>query len=121
MPRNDTEQNKALMLEALEASLGIVTTAAKKVGIHRKTHYDWMRTDEAYRMAVRDIDDVAVDFAESQLHRLIKEGNPAANIFFLKTKGKHRGYIERTETEHIGEPQVVHVIYEDVLDEPDED
>jgi len=121
MPRNDTEQNKALMLEALEASLGIVTTAAKKVGIHRKTHYDWMRSDEAYRMAVRDIDDVAVDFAESQLHKLIKEGNPAANIFFLKTKGKHRGYIERTETEHIGEPQVVHVIYEDAFDEDEED
>ena len=92
------------MLEALEASLGIVTTAAKKVGIHRKTHYDWMRTDEAYRMAVRDIDDVAVDFAESQLHKLIKEGNPAANIFFLKTKGKHRGYTERHEYQNHVEP-----------------
>ena len=121
MPTDTTDIRKAQMLEALEASLGIVTSACKAVGIHRSTHYDWMRSDEAYRMAVRDIDDVAVDFAESQLHRLIKEGNPAANIFFLKTKGKHRGYIERTETEHIGEPQVVHVIYEDVLDEPDED
>lgn len=121
MPRNDTEKKKALMLEALEASLGIVTTAAKKVGIHRKTHYDWLRSDEKYRMDVQDINEIAVDFAESQLHQLIKEGNPAANIFFLKTKGKHRGYIERTETEHIGEPQLVHVIYEDAFDADDED
>ena len=121
MPNDKTDIRKAKMLEALEASLGIVTTACKAVGIHRSTHYDWLRLDESYRMAVREIDDVAVDFAESQLHRLIKEGNPAANIFFLKTKGKHRGYIERTETEHIGEPQVVHVIYEDVLDEPEDD
>jgi len=29
----------------------------------------------------------------------VKEGNPAATIFFLKTKGKKRGYIERQEIE----------------------
>jgi len=121
MPNDKTDIRKAQMLEALEASLGIVTTACKAVGIHRSTHYDWLRSDEKYRMDVQDINEIAVDFAESQLHQLIKDGNPAANIFFLKTKGKHRGYIERTETEHIGEPQLVHVIYEDAFDADDED
>ncbi len=40
-----------------------------------------------------------LDFAESNLKKLEKEGNPAATIFFLKTKGKKRGYIERQEIE----------------------
>jgi hypothetical protein len=43
--------------------------------------------------------DVAIDFAESQLHKQIKEGNSTATIFFLKTKGKKRGYVERQEVD----------------------
>ena len=85
------------MLEALEKSLGVITQACKVVGIDRKTHYNWAKADPDYAAAVDDIQEVAVDFAESHLHKLIKEGNPAATIFFLKTKGKNRGYIERQE------------------------
>lgn len=87
------------MLEALEKSLGIVTSAAKKVGIDRTTHYKWMETDEAYKKAVEELNDVALDFAESKLHEQINNGEVSSTIFYLKTKGKKRGYIERTETE----------------------
>ena len=82
------------MLQALEKSLGIVTTAAKTAGIDRTTHYEWMKTDEEYKKAVESIGDGVLDFAESSLHKLIKDGNPASTIFYLKTKGKKRGYIE---------------------------
>ena len=95
-PTNPTDKKKA-MLEALEKALGVITQACKVVGIHRSTHYDWMQTDKAYRAAVDDIQEVAVDFAESHLHKLIKDGNPAATIFYLKTKGKGSGYVERQE------------------------
>ena len=40
---------------------------------------------------------IALDFGETQLHAQIREGNTSATIFFLKTKGKRRGYIERSE------------------------
>jgi hypothetical protein len=90
---------KEAMLEALEKSLGIVSTAAKMVGIDRSTHYAWMKSDEEYKKAVASIQDGVLDFAESHLYKLVKEGNPAATIFFLKTKGKKRGYIERQEIE----------------------
>ncbi len=93
---------KATMLEALEVSLGIVSTAAKKANIDRTVHYDWLKSDPNYKAAVEAIQESVIDFAESHLYKLIKEGNPAANIFYLKTKGKSRGYIERQEVEVSG-------------------
>jgi len=56
-----------------------------------------MKDDEEYKQAVQELGDVALDFAESKLHKLIDQGNPAATIFYLKTKGKERGYVERQE------------------------
>jgi len=94
-----TDTKKRLMLEALEKSLGIVSTACKMVDISRQTHYAWLKADEEYKKAVNSIQDGVLDFAESHLYKLVKEGNPAATIFFLKTKGKKRGYIERQEIE----------------------
>jgi len=97
MTKNDI--TKKAMLEALEKSLGVVTSACKTVDISRETHYRWLREDADYKAAVEALSDVALDFAESQLHKQIKDGNSTATIFFLKTKGKKRGYIERQEVE----------------------
>jgi hypothetical protein len=90
---------KVAMLEALEKSLGIVSTAAKAANVDRQSHYNWMKDDPAYKAAVEFIQESVIDFAESHLYKLVKEGNPAATIFYLKTKGKKRGYIERQEIE----------------------
>ena len=46
------------------------------------------------------IDDIILDFAEKQLFTQISENNTTATIFFLKTKGKHRGYVEKTEVDN---------------------
>lgn len=91
---NKTEQHKKAMLEALEKSLGVVTTACKKAGVGRTMHYEWLKSDPEYKEAVNDLQDITLDFAESQLHKQIQDGNTTATIFFLKTKGKNRGYVE---------------------------
>ena len=96
---NKTVQHKKAIIEALEKSLGIVTMACKSVGISRSAFYLWIAEDEEFKKAVDDIQDVALDFAESHLHKQIKDNSTAATIFYLKTKGKKRGYIERTEIE----------------------
>lgn len=93
---------KKAMLAALEKSLGVVTTAANNVGITRKTHYDWLRNDKEYAEQVKALEDMVLDFAESQLHKQVNEGNTTATIFLLKTKGKKRGYVERQEIMHEG-------------------
>lgn len=88
------------MLAALEKSLGVVTTACKAIGISRETHYSWLEKDEKYKEAVNELDNIALDFAETKLHSNISKGSDTAIIFYLKTKGKKRGYIEKSEIDH---------------------
>lgn len=92
-----TDINKRSMILALERSLGIVTTACKSAGVSRERHYEWLKIDKDYATAVDSIVDITLDFAESQLHTKIQKGDTTATIFFLKCKGKKRGYVEREE------------------------
>ena len=103
---NKTEHSKKRVIEALEKSLGVVTTACKIADVGRTQFYHWLKEDEKFASKVIEIADVALDFAESQLFNQIKDGNTGATIFYLKTKGKARGFVERQELDHTsdGEP-----------------
>ncbi|MDI3476912.1 MAG: hypothetical protein PWQ59_437 [Thermoanaerobacterium sp.] len=91
------------MYDALVKQLGVVTAAAKQAEIDRTTHYKWLREDENYKAWVEEIPDIVIDFAENALFRQIQEGNTTSIIFFLKTKGKERGYVEKQEIAVSGE------------------
>ena len=97
-----TDIKKRELLEALEKSLGIVTTACKNVNIHRDTYYEWLKKDKEFKKKVKELENVALDFAESQLHKQIAKGNPLSTMFYLKCKGKKRGYIEQQEVKLTG-------------------
>jgi hypothetical protein len=104
MPKsNKIAQNKKALLTALEKSLGVVTQACKIAGISRRTFYEYVNKDAEFAQAVKDVQNIALDFAESQLFKQIQDGNTTATIFYLKTKGKHRGYIEKIEAEASGD------------------
>lgn len=49
------------------------------------------------RQAVQSAKENMLDFAEGKLFQAISAGNMTALIFYLKTQGVHRGYIERRE------------------------
>lgn len=87
-------QHKARMLEALEQTLGVVTAACQQAGISRSQYYKYLKDDTEFREAAEAIQNITLDFVESQLFRQIREGNTHATIFYLKTKGKDRGYVE---------------------------
>jgi hypothetical protein len=92
-----TTLKKEQFLEVLEKKMGIVSQATKAMGLDRTTPYRWMREDEDFKDAVSEVQNVVLDFAEGKLYELVQDKNPTAVIFLLKTKGKNRGYIERTE------------------------
>lgn len=95
MAKRQNPTLKKVMIKALEKCMGIVTTAAKMAGINRSTHYEWLKTDPEYKDKVEALEDLILDFAETNLHQQIEEGNTTATIFLLKTRGRKRGYIER--------------------------
>lgn len=122
MSTNKVAHNKKALLQALEKSLGVVTTACESVGVGRTSYYEYYKSDAKFKKAVDELADKALDIVESKLFEringyehpedkifndngtaliipTIKHYPPdaASMIFYLKTKGKKRGYIERSE------------------------
>lgn len=110
-----THKKKAL-LDALAKSLGVVTVACKKVGVERSTFYRYYREDPEFKKQVDDLNDVALDFAESKLIEAMGETNVTAIIFYLKTKGKHRGYTEQIEIKRPDPPRDLSKLTEEELE-----
>ena len=107
---NKSEHAKKNLLDALEKSLGVVTTACKQVGIGRTTFYKYYNQDKEFAKKVDELENVALDFAESNLHKQIQAGSTSATTFLLRTRGKKRGYVERQEiTGAEGEPLDVNI------------
>lgn len=96
-----TAQHKKAVIEALKSSLGVVTTACKKANVGRRTFYDWLENDPEFKEEVESISDYAIDYVESKLYNLIDKEDTTATIFYLKTKGRKRGYSEKIITENI--------------------
>lgn len=118
-----TEKQK-IFLEIYKNNLGNVTEACKKARVEsRQTFYNWMAENEDFRQAVHEIQESLLDFVESQQFLLIRGvpkykeiQNPDGSVskefigwierpdrnliqFYLQTKGKSRGYVEKKELE----------------------
>ncbi len=92
-------KNKKKLIEALELSYGIVTTACKSVKVSRQTFYQYCKLDPEFKKDVDSIQDIALDFVEGQLLKSIKNDNVASIIYYMKTKGRKRGYAESSLNE----------------------
>ena len=100
---------KEAILKALESSLGVVTTACKKTEIPRSTFYKWLKEDEDFAEKVKDIENVSLDFAESKLFEQMSDNNTSATIFYLKTKGRKRGYWEKQQMDMTTDDEPIQV------------
>lgn len=88
-------EKKEKMLEALEYNLGIVAQSCKNAGVSRAAHYKWIKEDPEYKQRVHEITESAIDYVEGKLFESIKNNNITAIMFYLKSKAKHRGYVEK--------------------------
>jgi len=95
MPYNFTMER---VLDAIKGSFGIMSKVAKRLDNcewHTAQAYvnKWATTQKAYA----DEEERSLDVSESQLIKKCNEGDGPMIRFHLATKGKHRGYTERTE------------------------
>lgn len=70
---NKSQQHKKAFLAAY-AGTGNISAAAKAAGIDRTAHYEWIKSDEAYREAFDVADAESVDLLEREARRRAAEG-----------------------------------------------
>ena len=99
-------KKQILFLEAFEKHATNISRACKVVEINRQTHYDWKSRNPTYKESIEAIEESMIDFAESMLYKNMKDGKESSILFFLKTRGKSRGYIEKQELDISGDPLI---------------
>ncbi len=98
------EETAVRIIKALKETNGLLTMAATKSGIGYRTVCRYVAEFPSVKEAAQDAKEAMLDFAEGKLFKKIKAGDNVAILFYLKTQGKARGYIEKTEISNpIGE------------------
>ncbi len=93
---------QAQVIAALRKTKGMVYLAAKELGCEAQTVYNYRDRYPAVRAEMEQQDGEVDDAAEMVLYKAIMAGEPWAVQFRLRTKGKGRGYVERSQTEVSG-------------------
>ena len=90
---------KKEFIKFLNEAKGIISYACDKIGISRQTYYNWLQNDKKFAEEVEVCSERTIDLVESKLLSAISNDDITAIIFYLRTKGKKRGYVEKTERE----------------------
>lgn len=129
------ESKQKLFLAAFPKKACNIAETCKEIGITRQTYYNWIRESPKFVEELDNATEALLDFAENRLiramteeaneveqvyneqtkaieYRNVKRMTKAAVtsvIFYLKTKGKKRGYIENSMNLSIPNPGVVKI------------
>ena len=123
-PTKSTTIKKARFIKLFPKKAENISETCKSLKIDRKTYYKWIAKDKKFAKKIEELKEAGIDYAESQLKKLMtgivlpetkvfnhfgkiieceveRHFAPCKTsiIFFLKTKGKKRGYIEHVEEE----------------------
>lgn len=104
------------IINALISSGGMVTMAARRLGIARQTIHARAQRSPQIKEAIAAAREEMLDEAETQLRRAVGQGEPWAVCFALKTIGRQRGYVERTELAHSAQ-ETIRVDLSDIPDD----
>jgi len=85
---------------AIADSGGIIATIAENLGCEWHTAKSYIDKFDETKKAYEAESESVIDLAESKLIENISANDNTAIIFYLKTKGKKRGYIERSEVQN---------------------
>lgn len=90
--RKAIQDKKKEMIQHLMDNYAIKTVACRKAGIGRTQFYEWIKVDDEFAVKVKEIEESFLDYMESKLFALMELNDRAAIMFYLKAKGKDRGY-----------------------------
>jgi|SRR5581483_11462813 len=93
----------ARIITALKKKKGLVYLAAKSIGCTPQAIYHRMKEEPEVKQAVEDARGQVVDVAEEKLFAAVQGKQPWAIGMVLRTLGKDRGYVERSESRFGGD------------------
>jgi len=97
---NDELKNR--FIDAMGKTFGNISQSCRIVKISRPMPYIWCKEDPKFkeRFESEDFQETFLDAIDAKLAKLaINDENPTVLIFLAKTKGKKRGYVEKSETD----------------------
>lgn len=115
--KNSIEQKKKAALELHYKHMGNVSATCAALGIGRTMFYNWKKDDKAFAEAIDNVTEFCIDHVEDKLMSQINNGDTTAIIFYLKTIGKRRGYIERNESVISGNELTIEVVRKKTIKE----
>ena len=83
--------------EALRQGAGVYTVAALRLKCAPNTVKNYVERSAKLKAVCEEIVEMNLDVAESKLLAALSEGNLQAVMFFLRTKGRARGYGDKLE------------------------
>lgn len=87
----------AQIIQALKQAGGIAADAARLLGCERSNIWNRLKKSKELQAARDEARAETLDLCESVLIECIKAKNLGAVVFYLKTQGRDRGYVERSE------------------------
>ena len=113
-----TTDKKIAMIKALSTTFGNDSEAQRllkesDISVGRTAHYRWLEEDEEYKQAVEDASEKTLDLVEKALINQIKNGSVQATMFYLKTKGRKRGFNEKIEIDSNVSVDPIQIIFND--------
>jgi hypothetical protein len=78
---------------------GMTTYAARQLGCSPETIRRYRMKHKSVAKAFDEAKEAQIDRSEVALFRSIDSGDTTANIFYLKTQAKDRGYVEKKQIE----------------------
>lgn len=95
--RRDPKLHKKILIKAMIKYHGIVTRACEAVDISRNQFYVYYNTDPQFKAEIDLIQEYNLDFVEDKLFENIADKDKASIFFYLRYKGRKRGYIDETD------------------------